>query len=142
MTDCEKPEGCEYFSIPLESGVCGGAYFSWNTSVFTWNTSVFTQYFSIQLKYFSIHLEYFSIHLEYFSIHFENTSVFALTYTAVFSIDTPLRKAMKSVFMGLSLRCSWRCHRWCVITNRRICCLQMGTASSRRCRRCPWMTSA
>ena len=31
-----------------------------------------------------------SIHLGYFSIHFGNTSVFAPTYTAVFSIHTPL----------------------------------------------------
>ena len=35
-------EECDYFSIPLESCVCGGPYFSWDTSVFTWNTSVFT----------------------------------------------------------------------------------------------------
>ena len=35
-------KGCEYFSIPLESGVCEGPYFSWNTPVFSWDTSVFT----------------------------------------------------------------------------------------------------
>ena len=81
-------------------------YFAWIRCV--WRPILQLEYFSIHLEYFGIQLEYFSIHLEllgilryllgilqyslweYFSIHFENTSVFAPTYTAVFSVHTLL----------------------------------------------------
>ena len=92
VTPPSQSKGCEYFSIPLESGVCGGGI--------------------LQLEYFSIHLEYFGIHLilhyslgilqyslgEHVSIHFENTSVFTLRIlqylppsTLQYSVFTPLR---------------------------------------------------